>query len=260
MIESISQSMLGMFLRCPAQFERRYIIGEIIPPGIAARRGSATHKAAQINHEQKLQSKEDMIVNDLQDVARDHYVKLIKEEGVFIPKETVGEKEKLLAEGLDAAVRLTKLYREELAPSIYPVLVEQKLSIDAGLDVPITGIIDVLTEDNDLEDMKTSDKSKPAGEAENSLQLTFYSGLVYHRTGKWPRKTNLRILVNNATPKLQTLESSRGPRDWERLIERIRFVLMQIRVGIFPPADPNSWSCTPKFCGYWFTCRWGAKR
>jgi hypothetical protein len=46
-MDAITQSMLGMFLRCPHQFERRCLLGEIIPPGIAARRGSATHKAAQ---------------------------------------------------------------------------------------------------------------------------------------------------------------------------------------------------------------------
>jgi len=81
-MEAITQSMLGMFLRCPHQFERRYLRGEIIPPGIAARRGSATH--------------EDLPVGDLRDAARDHYVRLVKEEGVFISKDQLPEKEKLL--------------------------------------------------------------------------------------------------------------------------------------------------------------------
>jgi hypothetical protein len=110
--------MLGMFLRCPHQFERRYLRGEIIPPGIAARRGSATHKAAQINHEQKLHSQADLPAGDLQDAVRDHYVRLVQEEGVFIPKDQLYEKDTLLAHGLDAAVRLTKLYRHALAPAI----------------------------------------------------------------------------------------------------------------------------------------------
>ena len=95
--------MLGMFLRCAHQFERRYLRGEIIPPGIAARRGSATHQAARINHDQKLHSQEDLPLGDLQDAARDHYVHLIKEEGVFIPKDQVAEKDRLLAAGLHAA-------------------------------------------------------------------------------------------------------------------------------------------------------------
>lgn len=117
-MEAITQSMLGMFLRCAHQFERRYIKGEIIPPGIAARQGSSTHKAAQVNREQKLHTQEALPLDDLQDAALDHYVKLIKEEGVFIPKEQLAEKDQLLAGGREAAVRLTKLYREALAPAI----------------------------------------------------------------------------------------------------------------------------------------------
>jgi hypothetical protein len=132
-IEAITQSMLGMFLRCPHQFERHYIVGEIITPGIAARRGSATHKAAQINHEQKLHTQEDLPLGDLQDAARDSYVTIIKKEGVFIPKDQIAEKDTLLAKGLDAAIRLTTLYRMSLAPAIQPFLVEEKMTMEAGL-------------------------------------------------------------------------------------------------------------------------------
>jgi len=259
-MEAITQSMLGMFLRCPHQFERRYLRGEIIPPGIAARRGSATHRAAQINHEQKLHSQEDLSVDDLQDAARDHYVKQIKEEGVFIPKDKISEKEKLLAGGLDAAVRLTKLYRETLAPTIRPALVEEKLTIDAGLDLPIQGTIDVLTEDHWLLDLKTADKSKGSDEAEHSLQLTLYAGLVAHRTGKWPVRISLEILVNNKEPKLQSLTTTRGPEDWVNLLLRVKLLLAQIQVGIFPPCDPNSWICSPNWCGYFWPCKYSIKR
>jgi hypothetical protein len=55
--------------------EHRYLRDEISPPGIAARQGSANHKAAQINHEQKLYPQEDLPLGDFQDAARDHYVK-----------------------------------------------------------------------------------------------------------------------------------------------------------------------------------------
>ena len=128
-MEALTPSMLSMFLRCPHQFERRYLKGEIIPPGIAARRGSATHKAAQLNHEQKLHTQTDLSLKDLQDAARDHYVRLVTEEGVFIPKDQVADKDKLLAAGLDATVRLTSLYRETLAPAIADFLGSDVLSL-----------------------------------------------------------------------------------------------------------------------------------
>ena len=259
-METITQSMLGMFLRCPHQFERRYIQGEIIPPGIAARRGSATHKAAQINHEQKLHTQEDLPAGDLQDAARDHYMKQIQEEGVFIPKDRISEKDQLLAGGLDAAVRLTKLYRHSLAPAIQPILVEEKLTMDANLDLPIQGTIDVLTTDNWLPDLKTADKSKGAGEADNSLQLTFYAGLVAQHTGKWPERISLEILVNHKEPKLQSLPTKRGPEDWGNLMLRIQLMLAQIQAGLFPPCDPGAWVCSPNWCGYFWTCKYSIKR
>jgi hypothetical protein len=244
-MEAITQSMLGMFLRCPHQFERRYLRGEIIPPGIAARRGSATHKADQINHEQKLHTQADLPVDDLLDAARDHYVKLVQDEGVFIPKDQVAEKDQLLAKGLDAAVRLTKLYREALAPAILPILVEEKMTLDAGLDLPLQGTIDVLTFGPGLPDLKTAEKSKGPKEADHSLQLTFYAGLVAHQTGRWRAKISLEILVNHREPKLQSQLTNRGPEDWTNLLLRIHLMLSQIHIGLFPPCDPGAWSCSP---------------
>jgi len=101
-------------------------------------------------------------VGDLEDAARDHYFKIIKEEGVFIPKDQVPEKDALLAKGLEAAIRLTQLYRQSLAPAIHLTLVEEKLTLDVGLALPLRGTIDVLTRDNRLPDLKTADKSKGA--------------------------------------------------------------------------------------------------
>jgi hypothetical protein len=259
-MKAITQSMLGMFLRCPHQFERRYLRGEIIPPGIAARRGSATHKAAQLNHEQKLHSQADLPASDLQDAARDHYVHLVKDEGVFIPKDQIAEKDKLLATGLDAAVRLTKLYRESLAPTIHPVLVEEKLTLDVGLDLPLQGTIDVLTTDNWLPDLKTADRSRGPKDADHSLQLTFYAGLVAQHTGQWPKRISLEVLVNNKEPKLQSLPTTRGPAEWTNLLLRIELMLAQIHTGLFPPCDPDAWICSPQWCGYFWTCKYALKR
>ena len=259
-MEAITPSMLGMFLRCPHQFERRYLRGEIIPPGIAARLGSATHKAAQLNHEQKLHTKADLPLGDLQDAARDHYVNLIKDEGVFIPKDQLAEKDKLLAAGLDATVRLTKLYREALAPAIEPVLVEEKLTMEAGLGLPLRGTIDVFTADQWLPDLKTAAKSKRPKDADHSLQLTFYAGLVAHQTGAWPQKVSLEVLVNNKEPKLQSLPTSRGPEDWTNLMLRIHLMVAQIDTGLFPPCDPSAWICSPQWCGYFWTCTYATKR
>ena len=259
-METLTPSMLSMFLRCPQQFERRYLKGEIIPPGIAARRGSATHKAAQLNHEQKLHTQTDMPLKDLQDAARDHFVRLVTEEGVFIPRDQVADKDTLLAAGLDATVRLTTLYREALAPAITPVLVEERLTLEAGLGLPLSGTIDVFTTDQWLPDLKTAEKSKSPKDADYSLQLTFYAGLLAHRTGTWPHKLSLEVLVNTKVPKLQSLPTTRGPEDWRDLRHRVHFLVAQLETGLFPPCDPSAWQCSPTWCGYFWTCTYASKR
>ena len=261
MIDFISQSMLGMFLRCQQQFERRYLKGEIIPPGISARRGSGVHKAAAHNFIQKRTTLEDEPVSVLQDVARDEYVRLVKDEGVFIPPDKVTEKDALLNDGLNATVSLTKCFRDTLAPLVVePEIVEERLEVDVGLGVPIQGTLDLTAAGGWLVDIKTAEKSKSKNEADNSLQLSLYAGLYFSRMNKWPEKLSLEILVNTKEPKLQSLETIRGIEEWNNLILRLQLMLAQIRTGLFPPCDPNNWACSPSFCGYWFTCKYRLKR
>lgn len=260
MIPFISQSMIGQFLRCPEQFRRRWIENEIIPPGIAARRGTAVHKAAAVNHLQKITSKIDLPLGDLQDAARDEYVRVIKDEGVFIPKEQVPAAKKLMGEGLDSAVNLTALYHRELAPQIQPIMAEERQKIDIGLPVALHGTIDVVTDTGWLPDLKSASKSKGINEAHNSLQLSFYSGLYFSKFGKWPDKLSLEILVATKEPKLQSLVTTRDNADWQNLLIRIGFMLAQIDAGLFPPCEPGAWICSPVWCGFYQSCRYVTRR
>ena len=146
MIDSIHQSTLGMWLRCGEQFSRRYLEGEIIPPGVAARRGSAFHKAAEINHRQKIVTREDLPAEDLKDAARDEFVRLVKEEGVYLTKEERPAKARLLNEGLNQAVSACEVYRKDVAPKIVPKEVERRYQDDIGVGLPLVGTVDCVTE------------------------------------------------------------------------------------------------------------------
>ena len=91
MLKFITSSMLNMFFRCPEQFRRRYLEGEIIPPGIAAAIGKSVHKAAEENHKHKLLKEEDLPKDYLQDFARDTYVKIVENEGVYLAPEELDQ-------------------------------------------------------------------------------------------------------------------------------------------------------------------------
>jgi hypothetical protein len=259
-ITYVSQSMYGQFNRCPQQFMRRWINGEITPPGIAARRGSSVHKAAEVNHVQKLLSSVDLPVEQLQEEARDEYVRLVTERGVFIPRDQVGEKNKLLAQGLDDATRLAKVYAEELAPQIQPIWAERRVFLDAGLEVPLAGTIDVLAVGHILRDMKTSAKTQPQAFADNSIQLTWYAGLVAQESGIWPFRILMDVLITKKVAELETLVTNRAPQDFANLIERVGIMLAQVETGLFPPCQPDNWMCSPKWCGYWYSCKWGGQK
>jgi hypothetical protein len=260
MIPFVSQSMIGQFYRCSEQWRRRWIEKEIIPPGVAARRGTAVHKAAAVNHLQKINSKIDLPLGDLQDATRDEYVRVVKEEGIFIPKDQVSASSKLIGDGLDSAVSLTAVYHRDLAPQIQPIMVEERQVIDVGLSVELQGTLDTVTENQWLVDIKTAAKSKNINEAHNSLQLTFYAGLYYSKYGSWPERLSLEILVATKEPKHQSLETTRDSDDWQDLLIRIKLMLAQIETGLFPPCEPGSWICSPVWCGYFQSCKYANRR
>jgi hypothetical protein len=105
MFDSIHQSTLNMAFRCGEQFRRRYLLGEIIPPSIAATRGTALHKANEVNLRQKVATQVDLPVADLKDAARDSYVYNLRN-GVFLSDEEIPQKNQLINEGLNQALSL----------------------------------------------------------------------------------------------------------------------------------------------------------
>ena len=86
MIDRLSVSQLDMFARCGEQYRRRYIEGEIVPPGIAARIGTGVHKAAETNWREKMRTGRDMPLDAVQDCAAEAYHKALQD-GVFFRSE-----------------------------------------------------------------------------------------------------------------------------------------------------------------------------
>lgn len=255
MIESIHQSMIGMFFRCPEQFRRRYIEEEIIPPGIAARIGSGMHKGAEHNHKAKLLTGKDEPLSACQDAARDEYRRLVFDHGVFFPKDELPSAKKQLSQGIDTTVGLTKSYHKNLAPQIQPLMVEKKIYLkDPDIEIPFAGIVDLLARPNWLADMKSAAKKWPENRIKTDIQVTLYRELVKAETGKYPSKMTIEIFTKTKDFGYQQLEAQRDKRDWILLKKRVQAMLKMIKAGCFPPCDPSHWICNPRFCGYFGSC------
>lgn len=253
MLTEITQSMLGAWARCPESFRRRYIEGEIIPPGIAARIGTGLHKGAEVNHRAKLTTGRDEPLSVVTDAARDGYVTAVKE-GVYCAPEERGGIRKALAEGVGVTVALAGLYHSELAPAIIPHLVEERLRLEhPALPVPFSGQLDVLTIDGWLPDLKSADKKWPQSRADASLQATLYWRLAREAVGKAPRRLSFEVFTK-AAPVHQSLETTRCEADFEALVRRAVNMWRSILAGAFPFASPEAWQCNPKYCGFWWTC------
>ena len=255
MITHLSVSQLQMFQRCGEQYRRRYIEGEVIPPGIAARIGTGVHKAAEINYKAKTNSGEDMPLDAFQDAAADAYHDAIQDGVFFAPDEVSGAK-LAMAEGKDTAVSLAGLYRREVTPSVMPVLVEEKIIIELpGVALPVYTVLDLYTSDKALRDMKTSGKKWAESKAHTSPQPTAYREAVKTLTGEYPASIGFDVLVSTKTPTLQTLITERTGEDTAVLARQFSVMLDAIQAGIFLPAEPDAWICSPKWCGYFFTCK-----
>jgi hypothetical protein len=232
------------------------MLGQIIPPAVPMGMGRGLHKAAEVNFKQKVISHEDLPEIDLLDAARDAYVHTF-DEGVYLAPEERGKKEQLLSDGLDSTISLTKLHRREVAPQIQPKVdgVEKRFKIDIGADLPILGYIDLITDRNEIVDHKATKRSWPKGKIQKDMQPVFYSIGYRHLTGdEVPPIFRFFIHVNLKTPKVQTQEHIVDYKQQVALIARIRTMIAMINKGVFPPANPGDWVCSPRWCGYYQSC------
>lgn len=142
-LQHLSASSVGMLMRCPRQFQERYIHGRKERPGESMVIGSFMHETLQWNYEQKIASHVDQPVLDalayLHDVA---VPKVIEEEG---GEDNIKWDD---GSGLDSARRegdrITSAYYRTVVPRIQPVSTEQRFEITVpGVEVPVIGYTDI---------------------------------------------------------------------------------------------------------------------
>ncbi len=252
MIREIHQSMLNMALRCGEQFRRRYIEGEIIPPGVAAIRGKAVHKANEVNLAAKIKTGKDEPLETLLDAAEHAFVSEARG-GIYLTRDELPEKRKILEDSLNQTLSLTRLYRAEVAPEIQPVCVERKFVIDAGFSLPLAGIMDIEQADT-IDDIKTSNAKWPENRIREEIQPAFYSFAYEHEFGRRPG-FKYHILVPYKTGPQRQVQTWRAEApDYDALRSRILIFERILQTGTFAPASPGAWWCAEKWCGYWLTC------
>lgn len=260
-IDDIHQSMLSTGLMCGERLRRRYIVGDVVPPSIPAGRGTAVHKASDVNLKHKLEKGDSLPLGDLLDVTRDGYVEAFEYGNqVHLPKEDWPQRKTLLNNGLNDALRCTELYLDEVAPGIVPVAVEESFLIKVeGVKRPLAGRMDY-QEGNIVGDLKTSGMKWQDGRIMQEIQPVFYTFIHEYTRGVRPEFVyNILIARRNKEGKetstsLQVQSMTPTDEQYSALFAKISAFERLLDAEIYPPANPSAWWCTEKWCGYWTTC------
>jgi hypothetical protein len=239
-----------MFLRCPRQYQFRYIEGLKIPPSGALVLGRAWHEAIEHNYSQKIASGCDLPSSEVEGVFADRFDKgLASEEVAFVEGEEPGALK-------DQGVALTATHHREIAPLVQPAEVESEFRVSLGEDFPyeLLGYFDVIDKGGVIIDNKSWGRRKSQEDIDTDLQLTCYA--LGYRIAKGAPESGLRIdaVIKNKKPVVQQITTSRTNDDCRFLLGLIENVADAIQKGVFYP-NPTHNLCSPKWCGYWSKCK-----
>ena len=256
----VSATQLEMWWKCQEQWRRRYIEGEIIPPGMALLTGTGYHGGAEVNGRQKIESHEDLPAAEIVEAAVDRF-----DTGVMGGYELTAEEKfkgakTVIGAAKDTVAGLAKVYADQQAPDYQPVAVEAKVLLNLpNATHDILGYIDLIDDLDRIVDFKTAKRSPPQSDAVRSTQLTLYAAAFVREFGREPRAVRLDCAVKTKTPKRSVAESTRTAGDYEAMANRITATLSAINAAkrgevAFGPASPGAWWCNAKWCGYYRTC------
>lgn len=248
-------------MKCPKQYEFRYVDGLIIPPGVALHVGSATHVAVAANLKHKCEHDGQLLpIDSVKDIARDDLSERWDTEDVYLQDDEAERgRDTMKGEAVDMAVSLAEVHAEDLAPEIQPISaahVERPFVLEVtDLDFDLAGTIDA-QEKACIRDTKTAKRTPSQGDVDAETQFTFYAwaaSVTDKEDIEFPVPIKVDALVKLKTPKAITIESHRERWQVNALVETIKSYGRLIQAGVFPP-NTNGWWCSRKWCGYASRC------
>lgn len=252
----VSPAQLDLSTKCGEAYRRRYLENEKIPPGIAALQGTGVHGGAEANFRQKLETHQDLPASQIVEAAVASFEAEQARGGVALSEEEAARGATIvLGEAKDMVARMASFHAEVQAPDYQPALLEERIRIvlpEATHD--IVGVLDLLDSQHRVADFKTAAKRKNQAEVDQSVALTSYSAFAKIATGKAATEVRLDVIVKNKKLARQIITSDRSGPDYRVLANRTNALLAALKSGVFVPAYPGAWWCSPRWCGYWSTC------
>ena len=215
----ISPSAAKSYLACSLRFYFERVLQIKKPTTAALHLGKSVHAALQVLHLARWRGTDDS-PEVVAAAFEDSFIKLERDEGPVKWKE--GERERSRLAGL----RVVAAYLDSPeAPQSKPRAVEVPLTESiAGLCVPLTGTIDLVTDIFAPIDFKSAAAKPDPKHAvfDHELQLVAYQLLLEKATGEKPPSLDLVFLVKTKVP--QVIRVSSPPADRKRKDRVIRMI------------------------------------
>ncbi len=259
----LSISQINKYLGCGEAYRLHYIEGIKQPPNISMNKGSAFHKAAEINNIQKKKSKKDLSVDELKEIAANDLDSRLSSEVWYKKKEkenitkAKGDAKDSLIIAIDQLAKKTK--------DVMPIETEVEFTIEIpGINKPLKAVIDCITDDNRVIDYKVTSKPKTQIETDSDIQLMAYSLIHRVNYGVFP----VTEFHNYATKHTKTyghetifnkLATHHNENTITPLLNTIKVVSESIEKGIFMPAAKDMgkpFYCSPDQCMHYQNCKY----
>jgi len=234
LIKHLSKSQIFLYTECSLKYKFQYV--DLLPrPFISSGMafGSSVHAALEWLHKEKLKGEEVSFERFVKIFEADWYSQKIDTDLRFKNGDTwetlkLKGKEILSLYFNDPIKKVVAAEYAFEVPLINPRTKEE-------LDIPLNGIIDVIEDGDVVGEFKNTAKAIDATALLTNLDLTVYAYAYWMLFSKEVRGLKIINFIKNKTAKKETLESSRGMKDFERLFCLAQKVLQGIRSSLFYP-------------------------
>lgn len=254
---TLSASKLDMLYRCGVQYYYRYVINEIKPPAVALPIGISVHKSAEVNLRKWIETGSYISQDEAMNIAADT-MSAEWNKGVMLSQDEVAlGVPKVKGMAIDRSVKMAQCHYRDVAPYLQPIQIEVFGQIKLEhYPFDISYKIDV-EEPLHIRDLKAGGKARSQADVDSSIQLSIYTMAFLNKYKRWPTYVaidSVSMSDKGVGAKYTPLISVRGQDHIDAAMQRIDKAAELIEREIYIPANSDSWTCSPKWCGYWDQC------
>lgn len=244
----LSPIQVNTFLECPAKWFYKYLLELPTPMTSSLALGRAVDEALSYNFRAKAETREDLPARDVVEAFSCAFAEQIAQ-AELAEDESADDLHEL-------GQQLVSRYLVELAPGVQPAIVERDGERVPAVQLPVSGeiagvrvqgIIDLITEDGTVVDLKTAGRRLPGVPPDYRLQLATYCRLTGHTAAR------LDCMIKTKTVQCQRITTAITDAD-QRYLEAIYPTAYDaMRTGLYLPRRA-SWMCSRKNCPFWRRC------